>query len=101
MKITHTSVMVDDQAKALEFYTRTLGFVKKMDIPAGGARWLTVVSSESASDVELVLEPAAHPAARAYQQAIFADGIPATSFGCADVRAEHRRLAARGVVFRT
>jgi catechol 2,3-dioxygenase-like lactoylglutathione lyase family enzyme len=101
MKITLASVFVDDQAKALRFYTEVLGFVKKTDLPAGEARWLTVVSLEGSPDVELVLEPNGHPAAKAYQEAIFRDGIPATSFESADVEAEHARLAARGVVFRT
>ena len=99
MKIVLTSVLVDDQAKALAFYTDKLGFVKKTDLPAGGARWLTVVSPEAPDGVELLLEPNAHPAAQAYQQALVADGIPATSFAVDDVQAEYERLHARGVTF--
>lgn len=101
MKITLTSVMVDDQAKALKFYTEVLGFVKKNDMPAGEYRWLTVVSPEGSADVELLLEPNAHPAAKTFQKAIFNDGIPATSFASANVQAEYERLSQRGVVFRT
>ena len=101
MKITLTSVMVDDQTKALAFYTDVLGFVKKTDVPAGGARWLTVVSPEGSPDVELLLEPLGHPAARVFQKALFDDGIPLTSFGSSDVQEEYERLEKLGVVFRT
>lgn len=101
MRIALTSVMVDDQAKALKFYTEVLGFVKKNDMPAGEYRWLTVVSPEGSADVELLLEPNAHPAAKTFQKAIFNDGIPATSFASANVQAEYERLTQRGVVFRT
>lgn len=99
MRIYVSSVFVDDQAKALAFYTDTLGFVKKTDMPAGDARWLTVVSPEMPDGVELLLEPNAHPAAQAYQQALVADGIPATSFAVDDVQAEFDRLSAAGVTF--
>jgi len=99
MRINVTSVFVDDQAKALAFYTDTLGFVKKTDVPAGDARWLTVVSPEAPDGVELLLEPNGHPAAQAYQQALVADGIPCTSFAVDDVAAETDRLQANGVVF--
>ena len=99
MRIYVSSVFVDDQAKALTFYTDTLGFVKKTDMPAGDARWLTVVSPEAPDSVELLLEPNAHPAAQAYQQALVADGIPATSFAVDDVQAEYERLRAKGVTF--
>jgi catechol 2,3-dioxygenase-like lactoylglutathione lyase family enzyme len=99
MRIYVTSVFVDDQAKALAFYTDKLGFVKKTDLPAGGARWLTVVSPDAPDGVELLLEPNAHPAAQAYQQAIVADGIPATSFAVDDVEAEFDRLSGVGVTF--
>jgi catechol 2,3-dioxygenase-like lactoylglutathione lyase family enzyme len=99
MRITVTSVFVDDQAKALAFYTDVLGFLKKTDVPAGEHRWLTVVSPEVPDGVELLLEPNAHPAAQAYQQAIVADGIPATSFAVDDVQAEFERLSAKGVAF--
>lgn len=99
MRINVTSVFVDDQDKALAFYTDVLGFVAKTDLPAGEHRWLTVVSPEAPDGVELVLEPNAHPAAQAYQQALVADGIPATSFAVDDVQAEFDRLTARGVSF--
>jgi len=100
MRIMLSSVMVDDQAKALKFYTEVLGFVKKSDLPAGEYRWLTVGSPEGAAGVELLLEPNAHPAARAFQQAIYQDGIPATSFASSNIQAEYEELARRGVVFR-
>jgi catechol 2,3-dioxygenase-like lactoylglutathione lyase family enzyme len=101
MKITLSSVLVDDQEKAERFYTDVLGFVKKLDIPlGGGARWLTVVAPEGSPDVELVLEPDSHPAAKAFKQAIYADGIPLTSFESTDVRGDYERLSSRGVVFR-
>jgi len=99
MKIRLVSIFVDDQDKALDFYTRTLGFVKKHDVPAGGARWITVVSPEGSNDLELVLEPNGHPAARDYHEAIMKDGIPCTAFACSDIRAECKRLKERGVVF--
>jgi catechol 2,3-dioxygenase-like lactoylglutathione lyase family enzyme len=99
MKIVVTSVLVDDQEKALKFYTDVLGFLPKADVPAGGARWLTVVSPDDPDGVELLLEPDAHPAARPFKEALVADGMPYTSFGVADVRAEHERLVERGVVF--
>jgi catechol 2,3-dioxygenase-like lactoylglutathione lyase family enzyme len=97
MKIHLTSVFVDDQAKALAFYTDVLGFVKKTDWPAGEHRWLTVVSPEAPDGPELLLEPNDHPAA--YQQAIVADGLPAKSFAVDDVQAEFDRLSAKGVTF--
>ncbi|GAA3490715.1 VOC family protein [Streptomyces cremeus] len=99
MRISITSVFVDDQAKALSFYTDTLGFVKKHDVPAGGARWLTVVSAEDPEGTELLLEPDQHPAARAYKKALVADGIPAVQFAVDDVQAEFERLSALGVAF--
>lgn len=101
MKITLTSVFVNDQDRALAFYTDVLGFELKHDMPMGEHRWLTVVSPDGAEGVELLLEPNAHPAAQAYQQAIFADGIPATAFESADVEEEYERLVTRGVHFRT
>ena len=100
MKIALTSIMVDDQAKALKFYTEMLGFVKKFDIPMGEFRWLTVTSPEGAGDVELVLEPNAHPAAKVYQKALYTDGIPATSFESTDIHKECEKLTRLGVVFR-
>jgi catechol 2,3-dioxygenase-like lactoylglutathione lyase family enzyme len=99
MRIVVTSVFVDDQAKALAFYTDVLGFVKKTDVPAGDARWLTVVSPDQADGVELLLEPDGHPAARPFKEALVADGIPFTSFGVDDCQAEYERLVERGVVF--
>ncbi len=99
MRITLTSVMVDDQDKALRFYTEVLGFVKKTEVPMGEHRWLTVVSPDDPDGVELVLEPDTHPAAKPFKDALVADGIPYTSFGVADVHAETVRLRARGVVF--
>ena len=97
MKIVVTSILVDDQDKALRFYTEMLGFVKKTDVPMGTHRWLTVVSPETRDGVELVLEPDAHPAARPFKNALVADGIPFTSFGVADVQAEFVRLSRAGV----
>ena len=99
MKIVVTSVLVDDQAKALAFYTDVLGFEKKTDIPAGGARWLTVVSPDAPDGVELLLEPDGHPAARPFKEALVADGIPYTSFAVDDAQAEFDRLSALGVRF--
>ena len=99
MRIYVTSVCVDDQDKALRFYTETLGFEKKTEIPLGEARWLTVVSPEEPDGVELLLEPDSHPAVRAYKQALVADGVPFTSFAVDDVRAEFERLRALGVTF--
>ena len=99
MKITLTSVFVDDQEKALRFYTEMLGFVAKNDVPMGAHRWLTVVSPDQPDGVELVLEPDEHPAARAYKQGLVADGIPYNSFSVSDVQAEYERLTALGVRF--
>ena len=99
LRITVTSVFVDDQAKALAFYTDKLGFQPKTDQPAGDFRWLTVVSPSDPDGVELLLEPNEHEAARAYQQALAQDGIPATSFQVDDVERAHAELTDRGVVF--
>lgn len=99
MRIKLTSIFVDDQDKALAFYTEVLGFVKRKDVPVGEFKWLTVVSPEGPADVELVLEPNANPAAKAFQAAIFEQGIPITAFEVDDVEAEHRRLRERGVAF--
>jgi catechol 2,3-dioxygenase-like lactoylglutathione lyase family enzyme len=99
MKINVMSVMVDDQAKALRFYTEVLGFVKKREIPVGGYSWLTVVSPEDPDGTELSLEPDEHPAARPFKQALVEDGIPFTSFAVDDVAAEYDRLVGRGVRF--
>ncbi len=99
MRINLTSVLVDDQAKALRFYTEVLGFVKKTDVPVGEYLWLTVVSPEEPDGTELLLEPDAHPAARPFKQALVEDGIPFTSFAVDDVAAEYERLVALGVRF--
>jgi catechol 2,3-dioxygenase-like lactoylglutathione lyase family enzyme len=99
MKINLASVFVDDQDKALSFYTQMLGFVKKTEVPVGEFRWLTVVSAEDRDGVELVLEPDSHPAVRPFKDAIVADGIPYTSFAVDDVHAEFDRLSALGVRF--
>ena len=99
MRIYVTSVLVDDQAKALAFYTGTLGFVKKRDIPLGGASWLTVVSPDDPDGTELLLEPDGHPAAKPWKAALVADGIPVTSFMVDDVEAEFERLVGLGVTF--
>lgn len=99
MKIVVTSVLVDDQAKALEFYTDVLGFVKKRDVPLGESRWLTVASPEDPDGTELLLEPDAHPAARPFKEALVNDGIPFTSFGVDDVEAKYERLKGQGVRF--
>jgi len=98
-RIHVTSLFVDDQAKALQFYTDTLGFVAKTDVPVGEYRWLTVVGPGEPDGVELLLEPDVHPAAQAYKKALVADGIPATSFMVDDVDAAFRELTAQGVTF--
>lgn len=99
MKIVVTSVFVDDQERALDFYSGKLGFVKKADVPAGEFRWLTLVSSDDQDGTELLLEPNEHPAAKEYQKRIFADGIPATMFGVEDIQKEYERLVEKGVEF--
>ena len=99
MKIHLTSVFVDDQDKALRFYTDVLGFVKKHDVPVGTDRWLTVVSPEDPDGTELLLEPSGHPAVQPYKTALVRDGIPAASFAVDDVRAEFDRLRELGVRF--
>src|SRR5207342_3782131 len=98
-RITLTSVLVDDQAKALDFYTRVFGFVPKLDIPMGEHRWLTVVSDEDPDGTQLLLEPDAHPAAAPFKAALVEDGIPYASFGVDDVRAEFERMRDLGVQF--
>jgi catechol 2,3-dioxygenase-like lactoylglutathione lyase family enzyme len=96
VRINLASVLVDDQDKALRFYTEILGFAKKTDVPVGEARWLTVVSPDDPDGTELLLEPDGHPAARPFEQALVDDGIPYTSFAVDDVKAEYDRLRARG-----
>ena len=99
MRITHTSVFVSDQDEALKFYTETLGFVKKHDVPLGKFKWLTVVSPDDPEGTELLLEPNENPVAQAYQKGIFDQGIPAASFGVTDIRAEYEKLKSLGVAF--
>ncbi|MFF5985258.1 VOC family protein [Streptomyces olindensis] len=99
MRIHITSVFVDDQEKALRFYTDVLGFVKKHDVPVGTDRWLTVVSPEDPDGTELLLEPSGHPAVPPYKTALVEDGIPAASFAVDDVPAEYERLRGLGVTF--
>jgi catechol 2,3-dioxygenase-like lactoylglutathione lyase family enzyme len=99
MRIHLTSVLVDDQAKALDFYTDKLGFEKKLDIPVGEYRWLTVIDPDDPDGVQLVLEPDVHPAVAPFKAALVADGIPWTAFKVEDVHAEHDRLRALGVAF--
>ena len=100
MKIDLTRVMVEDPAKALELYTRILGFVKKLDMPAGGARWLTVVLPRGSGDVQPLLEPTGFPAAKTYPKALFEAGLPLSSFGVDESRKEFARMTKLGVVFR-
>ncbi|MDK8643615.1 VOC family protein [Niallia taxi] len=99
MKIIVTSIFVQDQDKALEFYSETLGFVKKHDVPAGEFRWITLVSPEDKEGTELLLEPNNHPAAKEYQKKLFDAGIPVTMFGVADISKEYDRLLENGVKF--
>ena len=99
MRIVVTSIFVDDQDKALAFYTQKLGFVKKTEVPMGEFRWLTVVAPNDRNGVELLLEPEGHPAVGPFKLALMQDGIPFTSFAVDDVDAEFKRLQAEGVVF--
>lgn len=99
MRIKLTSLMVDDQDKALRFYTDVLGFRKKHEIPLGEFRWITVTSPDGPDDVELSLEPNANPAGKTFQEAMFAQGIPLAAFEVADIKAEYDRLRAHGVAF--
>jgi catechol 2,3-dioxygenase-like lactoylglutathione lyase family enzyme len=99
VRINLASVLVDDQEKALRFYTEVLGFQKKHDVPVGEHRWLTVVSPDDPDGTELLLEPDEHPAAKPFKRALVDDGIPYTSFAVEDVNAEYDRLCERGVAF--
>lgn len=99
MRIVVCSIFVDDQEKALAFYTKQLKFVKKNDIPLGEARWLTVVAGDDPDGPELLLEPDTHPAVRPFKSALVQDGIPFTSFAVGNVHAEYERLEAAGVEF--
>jgi catechol 2,3-dioxygenase-like lactoylglutathione lyase family enzyme len=101
MKINLTSVLVDDQDKALAFYTKVLGFVKKMEVPMGKFKWLTVVSPDGPGEIQLLLEPNENPAAKTFQAAMFQQGIPLTAFGVDDCQQEYDRMMQLGVVFRT
>ncbi len=100
MKISLSSIPVDDQARALEFYTEKLGFEKKVDVPAGDHRWLTLVSPDDPDGAQLVLEPNIHPASQAFQAALRADGIPITALESDDVHADVERMTALGVSFK-
>jgi catechol 2,3-dioxygenase-like lactoylglutathione lyase family enzyme len=99
MRIVVSSIFVDDQDKALAFYTKKLGFVKKHEVPLGVHRWLTVVAPDNLEGTELVLEPDSHPAVGPFRSALVKDGIPYTSFAVDDIQAEYKRLQADGVVF--
>jgi predicted enzyme related to lactoylglutathione lyase len=100
MKIKLTSIIVDDQHKALKFYTEVLGFIKKNEFPAGEFKWLTVVSPQG-GDVELSLEPNANPAAKQFQEALLRQGIPLTAFEVDDIDEEYKKLSRKGVIFTT
>lgn len=99
MRIKLNSIMVDDQDKALRFYTEVFGFVKKVEIPVGEYRWLTVVSPDGPNDLELSLEPNANPAGKIFQEAMFKQGIPITAFEVEDMAREFKRLKSLGVAF--
>lgn len=99
MRIILTSVFVDDQDEALEFYTKKLGFVKKQDVPLGEFKWLTVVSPEDQNGTELLLEPSDNPVAKEFKKGLVKQGIPAASFGVDDIESEFKRLQALDVKF--
>jgi predicted enzyme related to lactoylglutathione lyase len=99
VRIKLTSIMVDDQETALRFYTDVMGFRKKHEIPVGAYRWLTVVSAEGPDDLELSLEPNVNPAAKAFQEAMFTQGIPLAAFEVSDIQSEYARLLKHGVAF--
>lgn len=99
MKIIVTSIFVQDQDKALKFYTEILGYIKKHDVPVGEFRWIALVSPEAPEGTELLLEPNNHPAAKAYQERLFEEGIPVTMFGVEDIQKEYDRLVELGVKF--
>jgi predicted enzyme related to lactoylglutathione lyase len=99
MKIIVTSIFVENQDKALDFYSETLGFVKKHDVPTGEHRWITLVSPDEQGGTELLLEPNEHPAAKDYQRKLFNDGIPVTMFGVTDIHEEYKQLTEKGVRF--
>jgi catechol 2,3-dioxygenase-like lactoylglutathione lyase family enzyme len=99
LKIKLTSVFVDDQDKALKFYTEVLGFIKKQDFPVGQFKWLTVVSPEEPDGVELLLEPSDNPATKAFKKALIEQGIPATTFFVDDIQGEYDRMRELGVMF--
>lgn len=100
MKIKLSCVFVDDQDKALKFYTEVLGFVKKRDVPVGEFKWVTVVSPEEPDGTQLVLEPSDNAATKAFKKAIFEQGIPLTAFAVEDIQKEYKRMQKLGVVFR-
>jgi predicted enzyme related to lactoylglutathione lyase len=99
MKIIVTSIFVENQDRALTFYSEVLGFVKKHDIPTGAHRWIALVSPDELKGTELLLEPNDHPAAKEYQQKLFKEGIPVTMFGVDDIQEEYQQLVEKGVSF--
>lgn len=99
MKIKLNSIFVDDQNKALQFYTEILGFKKSKDVPAGEFKWLTVVSPDGPDDIELVLEPNHNPVAKTYQEELFKQGIPITAFEVDNIKADYEKLKKQGVIF--
>jgi|SRR5690606_25254061 predicted enzyme related to lactoylglutathione lyase len=99
MNIIVTSLFVDDQDKALKFYSETLGFIKKHDIPVGEFRWISLVSPDNQDGTELILEPNDNPIAKEYQSKLLEQGIPATMFGVTDIHKEYERLVKHGVEF--
>ena len=99
MRLTTTSIFVDNQEKALAFYTEKLGFIVKVDVPVGEFRWITLVSPDEENGTELTLEPNIHPAAKEFQEKIYSDGIPANMFGVDDIQSEFERLREEGVKF--
>lgn len=101
MRIKLTSIMVNDQDRALRFYTEVLGFQKKHDIPVGEYRWITVTSPDGRDDLELALEPNANPAGKAFQESMFTQGIPLAAFETGDIAADYARLSGQGVAFKT
>ncbi|HET9903166.1 MAG TPA: VOC family protein [Xanthobacteraceae bacterium] len=100
IRVKLTSILVNDQERARRFYTDVLGFRIKHDIPLGHAAWLTLIAPDEAKGVELLLEPAGHPAAAALQRALYEDGIPLAQLYTEDISAEFERLRAKGVAFR-
>ncbi len=99
MKVIINSIFVEDQDKALSFYTEKLGFIKKYDVPVGKFKWLTVVSPEDSDGTQILLEPNNNPVAKTYQKGVYEQGIPATSFGVENIQTEFEKLKGMGVRF--